>query len=526
MESVPNVTNSQRVNTLADIPDFATGLRDLGGRLTTVRNLRITLFHSAALPGEGPRLERIRDPIGFAARRSDPLPRAAPARRGTAVDSSIFLDFRLPTAASWFYFSLFITVALFFQFTRLLSLRNLDLLMLFLLVPGFLLLQEAATLTDEAAQRRERAVGYAWLLVGSLYWFVRAIIDLALVRRPPMAANLNIQGLSWLGVALILCLTAVAVRRAPDQPDTEVVGSRSESMKQMRDTATAVVQQAQATNGSHASPQAVRFWAERGLSMICHLAVLTGLVMIGWRHFGDLTAGVGAATLYTLLPYTAYNIGQYHHVLPTAFIVWAVFCYRRVSLAGWLLGLAAGTAVFPALLFPLWFGFYSRRGSARFAMSFLAGTAVSLGIPALVLWIDGPTGWNLVSALHLTDWKPWVRSEAPSIWHGAHWAYRIPVFVLFVGFLVAVTVWPSPKNLSHLLAQSAAVLIGVQFWHADRGGEYVLWYLPLLLLMVVRPNLTAAEPPAVVPGSILARWAGAAWRRVRPSQEHPKPLAV
>jgi hypothetical protein len=26
MESVPNVTNSQRVNTLADIPDFATGL--------------------------------------------------------------------------------------------------------------------------------------------------------------------------------------------------------------------------------------------------------------------------------------------------------------------------------------------------------------------------------------------------------------------------------------------------------------------------------------------------------------------
>ena len=102
------------------------------------------------------------------------------------------------------------------------------------------------------------------------------------------------------------------------------------------------------------------------------------------------------------------------------------------------------------------------------------------------------------------------------------------MFVLFVGFLVGVTVWPNPKNLSHLLAQSAAVLIAVQFWHGDRGGVYVLWYLPLLLLLVFRPNLTAAEPPPIEPGCVLVRLAGAAWRRVRPSRNQPtsKPLAV
>jgi hypothetical protein len=445
------------------------------------------------------------------------------------VEPSIFLDFRLPNAATWFYFSLFLTVALFFQFTRLLAVRNLDLLMLFLLVPGFLLLQEAEALGhagEVGRADRERAVGYGWLLAGSLYWFVRCLLDLALVRRPPVAANLNIQGLSWLGLALVLCLTAVAVRRTPDQAAKEVVGKRPAPIEQVQETATAVVQQAQTTNGGHATPQAVRFWAERGLAVLGHAAVLAGLVMIGWRHFGDLTAGVAAATLYTLLPYTAYNVGQFHHVLPTAFIVWAVFCYRRASLSGWLLGLAAGTSLFPALLFPLWFGFYSRRGAARFGLSFLAAAALSLGVPALVLWIDGPTGWSLVSALHLTDWKPWTAPTTPSIWSGTHWAYRLPVFVLFVGFLAAVTFWPRPKNLSHLLAQTAAVLIGVQFWHADRGGEYVLWYLPLVVLMVLRPNLSAAEPPQVVPGSVLARWAGAAWRRVRPGQSQSKPLAV
>ncbi len=446
------------------------------------------------------------------------------------MEPSVFLDFRLPNAATWFYFSLILTVALFFQFTRLLSIRNLDLLMLFLLVPGFLLVQEAAVLEKAGhggRAARERALGYGWLLTGSAHWFARAVFDLVLVKRPAVSANMNIHGLSWLGIALFVCLNAVAVRQT-DQAPQELVGNRPASIEQMQNTATAVVEQAHSTNGGQASTETVQFWAARGLAMLCHAAVLAGLVMIGWRHFGDLTAGVGAAALYTLLPYTAYNIGQYHHVLPTAFLVWAVFCYRRPTLAGWLLGLAAGTSVVPALLFPLWFGFFSRRGASRFGLAFLTATVASVGITALVLWI-GPSGLNLVTALHLTEWKPWTVPTGESIWTGTHWAYRLPVFVLFVGFVAAVTFWPAPKNLSHLLAQSAAVLIGIQFWHADRGGQYVLWYLPLLLLLVFRPNLSTAEPPAVVPGSVLARWAGAAWRRVRrnePQSPGSKPLAV
>lgn len=59
---------------------------------------------------------------------------------------SIFLDFNLPNAATWFYFSLLLMAGLFLKFTRLLSLRNWDILTLYLLVPGFLLLQEAHAL--------------------------------------------------------------------------------------------------------------------------------------------------------------------------------------------------------------------------------------------------------------------------------------------------------------------------------------------------------------------------------------------
>src|SRR5262249_40153165 len=58
------------------------------------------------------------------------------------VFGSIFFDFNLPNAATWFYFSLLLGIALFFKFSRLLSVRNVDVLTLFLLVPGLLLLQE------------------------------------------------------------------------------------------------------------------------------------------------------------------------------------------------------------------------------------------------------------------------------------------------------------------------------------------------------------------------------------------------
>ena len=73
----------------------------------------------------------------------------------------------------------------------------------------------------------------------------------------------------------------------------------------------------------------------------------------------------------------------------------------------------------------------------------------------------------------------------------------MPVFLAFATLVLLTAFWPSPKSLAHLLALSAAVLIGIQFWYAARGGVYVLWYLPLLVLVVFRPNLADRRPPVV-----------------------------
>src|SRR5437764_4319402 len=56
---------------------------------------------------------------------------------------SIFLDFNLPNSTTWFYFSFLLALAMFFKFSRPMSVRNLDVVMIFLLVPGLLVLQSA-----------------------------------------------------------------------------------------------------------------------------------------------------------------------------------------------------------------------------------------------------------------------------------------------------------------------------------------------------------------------------------------------
>lgn len=423
--------------------------------------------------------------------------------------ASIFFDFNLPNAATWFYFSLLLVVAIFVAFTRLFSLRNFDLLALFLIVPGFLLLQEAHAMLytvkqnslDPALKARlaERGnsllfAGYAWLIGVSGLWFGRCLFDLALERRPNLTPNLNLSGMAWLVTALFICMTVVALRRLPDVP-IEQVGKGPIALTRVQEGAAAAVQyQVGVTELDKAD---TRFWVERSVAMCLHLAVLIGLIMIGAVHFQDTTAGVAMASLYMLLPYTAFHISQVNHVWPAVFLVWAVYAYRRPFISGLLLGIVAGNMFFPLLLFPLWFGFYRRRGAGRFTVGFLIATALSLMLTALVLWTHGEFNRHLSTALSLADWQAWKEPHTESIWTGAHWAYRLPVFIAFMAFVFLTIFWPTPRNLGQVVAQTAAVVIGVQFWYADQGGVYVLWYLPMLILMVFRPNLSDRRPPVI-----------------------------
>jgi hypothetical protein len=140
------------------------------------------------------------------------------------VFASIFLDFSLPNATTWFYFSFLLAVAIFFRFDRFLSLRNLDLIGLYLMIPGLLLIQEAhaiqalipagyrnaplSPVMDEGVgltpeqvgflrhSRSLLAAGYIWLVIGTAFAFLRCVFDLGLEKRPTLAPNVNLPGMA------------------------------------------------------------------------------------------------------------------------------------------------------------------------------------------------------------------------------------------------------------------------------------------------------------------------------------------
>ncbi len=459
--------------------------------------------------------------------------------------SAIFFDFNLPNATTWFYFSFLLAVALFFKFSRPLSVRNWDIVTVFLLVPGLLLLQEArpntsvpekhpavavASLvgavggqalslpagkldmaaalarTAEFAPARLLWLGYLWLLGGSAYLVVRCLLDLALVRRPALAPNLTYGGLAWLGGAMFVCLMTVAFRYPDRNGTTPVAQNASVDSGALKVGKESVALQL--------AQRPLPLWVLRALAVLCHLAVAGGLVYIGIRHFQDAHAGVAAATFYLLLPYTGHHVGQLHHVWPTALLIWAIAVYRRPLLAGIFLGLAAGTIYFPALLFPLWLSFYWRRGAGRFSAAFLVTVALSVAGTAIALWCSPDLARHLGETIAASDWQPWKVPNAEGFWTGVHWAYRIPLFILYLAFVLATVLWPAPKNLAHLIALSAALLVGIQFWYADQGGVYVLWYLPLFLLLVFRPNLSDRVPPLIPSESDWLLRAGHALKRL------------
>ena len=229
----------------------------------------------------------------------------------------------------------------------------------------------------------------------------------------------------------------------------------------------------------------------RIVTIVSHLAIVLGMVLIGYFHFDNIRTGIAAATLYLLLPYTAQRTGHVDHVLPAALLLWAIVAYRRPLIAGMLIGLAIGGFYYPVFLLPLWIGFYWQRGLGRF----LSGVLITLGLVVATLGLTSSNFEQFLSqAKQMFGWTWPAMHHLQGFWEttpesGLDPVYRIPVIAAFVVVAISLALWPPQKNLGTLLSCSAAVMLGTQFWHAHGGGLYIAWYLPLMLLTIFRPNL-------------------------------------
>lgn len=452
-----------------------------------------------------------------------------------------FLRFHEFGPATWFYLSLLLAVAVYVRFGRLWSLRNWDLLTLFLLIPGVLaatqvdqialdsmVQQESRVVTGENGSQVPPAVAndpswlalrrfaYLWLFAATGYFVFRALLDLALVRRPRLEQNLTSGGLLFLSVCLFGYLVISVVANRPETSERSgaraanrlLSGATDSDPGQGTDPVTlgfSVLPAATQRGLAAANPQTkptdaidVEDGIVRSTVILCHLVLLSGLLLVGAIHFQSLSTGIAMVLLYLLFPVTFLHAFKLDHLIPATLLVWAVYFYRSPCVAGAIFGLAS-VSFFPLLLLPAWISFYRTRGWKSFLAWFLAVTAVLWAIVYFVpmlqsfreIWLES-LQWNV---LILTG----TASRYIGFWTETTEFYRLPV-ALIIALVVAGSYFvPRRKSLGDLIAISALIILLVQFLYLDHGGTYVHWYLPMLLMLFFRPNLadvyaTKSEP--------------------------------
>jgi hypothetical protein len=444
--------------------------------------------------------------------------------------NEILLEYEPVNPTTWAYLASLLMIALYFKFNRAWSVRNWDLFGLILLAPALLMVQYGVAHAGHGAgadvAARVEHFGYIWLFAVSGWFMLRLLLDAFMVRRPLLEANLTVGGLTFLGLSLFVFLMANVVTGTPGEADLigskraahlrEMVASKEDVVTLtthgptfplaylLPHTLTRLIVDLEPSDDSQPSDEAdaaaagdarVHAITARIVAIISQLAIVIGIVLVGMRHFDNVKTGIAVATLYLLLPYTSMWTGCVTHALPAALLVWAVVLYRRPLLAGSLVGLAFGAIYYPLFLLPLWISFYWRRGAVRFLIGFVA--AVGLLLLAIALTsIDMPM--FVASLKQLFDIRFPVQADS-GVW-SRFWRpdYRIPILVAHAGLSLSMALWPAQKSLGTLLAYSAAVMLGTQFWHAHSGGLAPAWYLPLLLLTIFRPNLEDRVALAVV----------------------------
>ena len=395
---------------------------------------------------------------------------------------------------TWLFLSLLSCLTLFFKFGRVWSVRNLDLLLLFALAPGMMVLV--------GANRSQPWIAYVWLFLGSALWLARCLADLGLTRRPLLEPNLNASGLACLGLGVLGLMVAETISLPVNEGAARNPAGPASKSSARPDTPLAVdlgpplrtVEQLLPLPGSlrRSPPQVI---LSRVLATVAHLGLVAGLLVVGWRHFGRPIAGLAVAVCYLIMPYTRIALVDSGQLVPSALLVAAVAAYSSPVWAGVLIGLASGWMPAGLGLIPLWIGFYRGRGASRFAIVSVTIVSVTASlvylVPTLAAWANAMEARTVVEAGLLP------RLDAPAtsgFWAGIEPMYRLPVLIGYLALILITSFWPAEKDLGSLIALSAALLVASQFWYLGSGGTLVMLYLPLVLLMMFRPNLSSKRP--------------------------------
>ena len=312
----------------------------------------------------------------------------------------ILFHYERVNPTSWAYLSSLLTLALYFKFNRIWSVRNFDLFLLIMLSPGLLLVQWAWENAGTQPNATEiEHYGFLWLFATGSIILLRLLMDPAMVRRPLLDPNLNPAGLLFLSGSLLFFLMANVVTGKPS-PDDLSPARKAETVREdgQVESSTALensfatdgpgfwllyrqprilTQQligSAANAGAESSDQSMEHEMMIRQATARVMAILSACDDRAWddsssaivhfdKHFGRnwCCGSLSTFALHCIVDRQCPNTPCRHR-----------FWCGRLSfiaarlLSGMMIGLASGTIYYPAFLLPLWCSFYWDRGIKRF----------------------------------------------------------------------------------------------------------------------------------------------------------------
>src|SRR5262245_38223495 len=145
--------------------------------------------------------------------------------------SEILFQYHKVHPTTWVYLSSLLTIGLYFKFSRVWSVRNLDLIGLIMLAPGLLVVEYG--LSNNRADVEQ--IGYIWLFVMNGLFLIRLLLDPMMVRRPLLEPNLSVGGMTFLGISLLIFLMANVVNA--NMTPADLAGARGAEQVRARQSA-------------------------------------------------------------------------------------------------------------------------------------------------------------------------------------------------------------------------------------------------------------------------------------------------
>ena len=245
--------------------------------------------------------------------------------------------------------------------------------------------------------------------------------------------------------------------------------------------------------------------AARLMSLFCCL-LTAGLLFVLGRRLRGPPVGLALAFAWLVFPFTLYSDGfAFNDSLVAATLVGALLAAGSPARRGVMTALAGWTKLSPLALVPLMMAHPASAGERRWRAA--AIFTVGFVLASVAVFLPVVEHSSLGTFLSRTFGYQSERNPVFSIWALYEDSFQYPHWVVSAtkivhGLLLALTVGlavtlprlPRRQDLIGLAAASAAVLIALQICDGYYSFNYLLWFVPLVLVALTCNGGAPAAP--------------------------------